>query len=130
MVKIVNQTFPTKTIVLLLLLGLGGCSSLPREEPVGTHSPAADTLLAQANSKAANGEIPQAIATLERAVRLQPRNGHAWLRLAELYLAQGEYHKAEQFAGRAQQFSTGDTSMLRRINAVIRQAQEQQQERG
>lgn len=111
------------TVCIILALGLGACSVLPTEQ----HSTdATDTLLAQANAKAANGETQQAIATLERAVRLQPRNAQAWLRLAELYLEQGQYRKAEQFAGRAQQFAAGDRQLLRRSEAVIKQAREQQ----
>ena len=117
------------SISILLALSLGACSILPPDPQQGSGG-AADTLLAQANSKAANGETLQAIATLERAVRLQPRNAEAWLRLAELYLEQGEYHKAKQFAGRAQQFAAGNQQLLRRSQAVIKQADERQRDLG
>ena len=116
-------------ITLLLTFSLGACSVLPPEPPMSSGG-AGDTLLAQANLKASRGQIQQAIATLERAVRLQPRNAHAWLRLAELYLKKGNYHKAEQFAGRAKQFSSGNNRLIRRSETVIQQAKAMQRQRG
>ncbi|MCF6229175.1 MAG: tetratricopeptide repeat protein [Gammaproteobacteria bacterium] len=116
-------------ICILLTLSLAGCSTLPTPPEQQPQSiSAADTLLAQANSKAASGETAQAIAILERAVRLQPRNAHAWLRLAELYLTRHEYRKAEQFAGRAAQFAAGDQRLIQRSKALIKQANERQHE--
>ena len=51
---------------LILLLTLSGCSTLPTPPKDQQQSlSAADTLLAQADTKAANGEIQQAIAVLE-----------------------------------------------------------------
>ncbi len=114
---------------ILLMLSLAGCSTLPKPTEPQSIS-AADTLLAQADNKAANGETVQAIAILERAVRLQPRNARAWLRLAELYLTRHEYRKAEQFAGRAVQFAAGDPPLIQRSKALIKQANELQNEPG
>ncbi len=116
---------------ILLMLSLAGCSTLPKPtEPQSISISAADTLLAQADRKAASGATLQAIAILERAVRLQPRNARAWLQLAELYLARNEYHKAEQFAGRAAQFAAGDPALIQRSKALIKQANERQSEPG
>ncbi len=106
----------------LLVLNIAACSVAPiNSVDKGRSAGPADTLLAQANSKASLGETNQAIAVLERAVRLQPRDANAWLRLAELYLGLGEAHKAEQFARRAKQFSGADKSLLWRIEQVIMQ---------
>lgn len=107
----------------LLILMVAGCSVAPIDSAEkGRSINPADTLLAQANAKASRGETRQAIAVLERAVRLQPRDANAWLRLAELYLNLGEFHKAEQFARRSQQFMARDKKLLRRAERVIQQA--------
>ncbi len=113
-------------LLIALLLGLSACSVVPTSQtPKGT-----DTLLAQADQSVASGNNRQAIAILERAVRLQPRNAQAWVRLAELYLLEGEYRKAEQFAGRAQQIAPDDRTLQRRCNAIQQEAREKQQQRG
>ncbi len=119
----------SKQLVLALLFySISGCSVTPNSPAESSH--VNNTLIAQAEVKIANGETPQAIAILERAVRLQPRNAHAWLKLAELYLAQGKYRKAEQFAGRAKQFSAGNRQLLHRSKQIIRQAINHQPEQG
>jgi len=119
-------------LLLMLIVGLSACSGLgtaPGGEPGAATGPS-NTLLSQANAKAAAGDTQAAIAVLERAVRLQPRDAHAWLRLAELYLEQGEYHKAEQFAGRAHQFAGGDRALQKRANQVIERARSAQRQKG
>lgn len=105
--------------LVFLLLTLAACSTTsppPAEEPVYE---GANSLLLQAEAQAAGGQEQQAIATLERAVRLRPRNAEAWLRLAELYLQQGQYAKAEQFAGRARQLAPADVQIQRRCDALV-----------
>lgn len=118
--------------MVMLVLGITACSGLGTapDNDTGIMSRPSSALLAQANAKAAAGETEAAIAVLERAVRLQPRDGHAWLRLAELYLQQGEYHKAEQFAGRAHQFAGNDRGLQQRADQVIKAARSAQREQG
>ena len=118
-------------LALWLLIGITSCSLVPDSKTGSSQSGGpGDTLLAQANAKAASGETQQAIAVLERAVRLQPRNAHAWMRLSELYLEQGDYHKAEQFAGRVQQFAGDNQELQRRAAEVIKQARAANKQRG
>lgn len=116
---------------LLLLVSIASCSLMPgsKDGQMQSGGPG-DTLLAQANAKAASGDTQQAIAVLERAVRLQPRNAHAWMRLSELYLEQGDYHKAEQFAGRVQQFAGDNRELQQRAAEVIKQARAGLKQRG
>ena len=114
------------SLLLLALLTLSACSSLP-SSPENTQQ---HPLLAQADSAVAKGSNSQAIALLERAVRLQPRNAQAWAKLAERHLAQGDFTKAEQFAGRAQLLAPNDTRLQRRCNKVIEDARRGQRGRG
>ncbi len=87
--------------------------------PQQTSSGPAGVLMAQADQFAANAENDQAIALLDRAVRIEPRNGHAWLRLARLHFVSGDLSKAEQFARRAMQFAGSDKVLTRECQVVL-----------
>ncbi len=65
------------------------------EEPKSTVSVA---LLDTAGQQAAAGHMEEAVETLERAIRIEPRRGDLWLRLARTQLSSGEYTLAEQNA--------------------------------
>jgi len=97
-------------LLAITLLLVNGCAV---QAPQPTRTGPGVLLMAQADELAANGEHSQAIALLERAVRIEPRNGHAWLRLARLHVASGDLNKAQQFARRAMQFA-GTDKMLKR----------------
>ncbi len=61
-------------------------------------SPAVAVLLRLARSKAEAGHGEQAAATLERALRIEPRNPWLWHRLAVLRLQQGYWDRAAELA--------------------------------
>ena len=114
----------TRISLLIVVLLLNGCAlySPPKQgEPVGP----AEILLAQAQDKTAAGESEQAVALIERALRLEPRKAEGWLALAQLHFDAGDLRRAEQFARRALQFAGADKrlagesrALLERIRAV------------
>ena len=71
-----------------------------------------------AHADAAAGRLPDAAATLERALRLEPRNPRLWQELARVRLAQRDYVQAEQLAQRSNSWA-GSDSALRAENARI-----------
>ncbi len=58
-------------------------------------------LLRQSERSADGGDLGSAIAYVERAIRLDPRDGALWLRLGRLQLAAGRPDAAEQMAQKA-----------------------------
>ena len=119
----------------LVLLLLAGCATgyqtpAPVEAPGGTpapqapvviarqESPAVAGLLESARSDAAAGRLGSAAATLERALRIEPRNPRLWQELARVRLAQRDYVQAEQLAQRSNSWA-GSDSALRAENARI-----------
>jgi len=100
------------------------------QTPKQTSGGPAETLIAQADQFVANGDNSQAIALLDRAVRIEPRNGYAWLHLARLHFASGDLNKAEQFARRAMQVAGGDKALLRESQAMIEKIRLQSRETG
>jgi hypothetical protein len=80
-------------------------SSAPRHSEL---SPAAHALLAQAQTQQSEGDAMGAASTLERAVRIEPRNPTLWTELARLRLATGEAPQAESLARKAVALSSGN----------------------
>ena len=114
---------------------LGACAA-PTSAPVQTPGPAETapapspppstarettavaSLMDSARVDAAAGRLPDAAATLERALRLEPRNPRLWQELARVRLAQGDFVQAEQLAQRSNSWA-GSDSALRAENARI-----------
>jgi len=73
-------------------------------------SPAVTALVERARLQADTGELGQAAATLERALRVEPQNAALWLELAQIKLHQGNPAQAEQMALRATRFARDDVT--------------------
>lgn len=62
-------------------------------------------LLDRAQSDTASGQRETAGASLERALRIEPRNPWLWLELAQVRLAQGQYAQAITLAKKSNSFA-------------------------
>jgi hypothetical protein len=71
--------------------------------------PAADTLARQAEQQRQSGDYVGAAATLERALRIAPREAYLWNRLARVRLEQGLPAQAQNFASRSNSLSSDAT---------------------
>jgi Tfp pilus assembly protein PilF len=114
--------------VLLILVLLGGCATPPAPEtrpeqppPVAPAPPPAKEniavagLMETARADAASGNLAGAAASIERALRIEPRNARLWHELARMRLKQGQYAQAENVAARSNSW-TGDDRALRAEN--------------
>ena len=63
-------------------------------------------LLDTAGQLAATGRTDEAVETLERAIRIEPRRGDLWLRLARMQFNAGQFAQAEQNARKGLLFLT------------------------
>jgi hypothetical protein len=82
-------------------------------------------LMDSARANAAAGRLAEAAATLERALRIEPRNPRLWQELARVRLQQGDFAQAESLAQRSNSWA-GSDSALRAENArIIEQARAQ-----
>jgi tetratricopeptide (TPR) repeat protein len=80
-------------------------------------------LTSQASQQARAGDLEQAAASLERAVRIEPDNAWVWHQLALVRLFQGQDDQAAQLAARSNAL-TGDAALQARNWRVIAQAKE------
>jgi hypothetical protein len=86
-------------------------AQLPRERPKAppaTLSPASRTLVSQAQAQRKKGDLPGATVSLERALRIEPKNPLLWLEMGRLRMDQRNYPQAENMARKALSMSVGD----------------------
>jgi tetratricopeptide (TPR) repeat protein len=111
-------------VPLLLILMLAGCAvvqpSIPR--PVASGNPAVVALLDKAHSQSATGELEQAGASLERALRIEPRNALLWQELARVRLDLGLYRQAESLAAKSNGFAADNRALRGENWRIIGQA--------
>ena len=119
------------------LLLLAGCAGVPTPTPSETRQPgevaiiapvpksamsgnrAVIALLDRAQTDNESGQREAAGASLERALRIEPRNPWLWLELAQVRLAQGQYaqaitlaRKSNSFAGRQSRVQAGNWQVI------------------
>jgi predicted Zn-dependent protease len=119
---------------LAVLLLLAGCTTYQEPAPVegspGAPPPPAVRqenvaiagLMDSARSEAAAGRLGSAAATLERALRIEPRNPRLWHELAKVRLRQADYTQAESLAARSNTYAGGDSELRAANQKVISDA--------
>ncbi|MCD4689154.1 MAG: tetratricopeptide repeat protein [Desulfuromonadaceae bacterium] len=113
-----------RIIPLLLVLMLVGCTVVQptRPRPVASSSSAVVALLDRAHSQNAAGELEQAGASLERALRIEPHNALLWQELARVRLDLGLYRQAESLAAKSNRFAAGNRTLQGENWRIIGQA--------
>jgi tetratricopeptide (TPR) repeat protein len=101
--------------------------SVPERPAVDRPQPAAVVaLLDTAERQANDGDLEAAAASLERAIRIDPRNPTLWYHLATVRLSQGDAQSAEQLAVKSNSLSTGNNVQLARNWNLIARARRSQ----
>jgi tetratricopeptide (TPR) repeat protein len=77
----------------------------PVPKPIMSGNPAVIALLDRAQRDNAAGQREAAGASLERALRIEPRNAWLWQELAQLRLVQGQYAQAISLAKKSISFA-------------------------
>lgn len=106
----------------------GSLESAATVAPAGRFSdnPAVIALLDDTDLMISQGDPGAAAVSVERALRLEPKNPWLWHRLAALKLAQGQWRQAGALAQKSNSLSAGRPA-LRRANAdLIGRAEERQ----
>jgi Flp pilus assembly protein TadD len=119
----------------LLILFLAGCASRqepapetpaapppPAETPIAKENVAVAGLMESARADAASGRLVQAAASLERALRIEPRNPRLWHDLARVRLRQGDTAQAANLAARSNTYAGNDTALRSANQNIIEQA--------
>jgi len=96
----------------VLLLLLPACATLRPGPAAVSENPAVLTLVEQARAETVENKLQSAVATIERAQRIEPRNPWLWQELARLHLALGEHDQAESLAARSNTWAGSDRVLL------------------
>jgi Flp pilus assembly protein TadD len=75
--------------------------------------------LKSGRQQAAAGDYAMATASLERALRINPRDAELWLELGRVKLAQGDRAQAESMARRALSLAGSDPQRRAECEALI-----------
>jgi len=105
----------------------------PQQQPARENhlSPATRSLVTQAHTQVARGDLPAASSTLDRALRIEPNNPLLWIELGRLRLAESDAHQAEICGRKALALASGDRgtqSQAGRLLADALRAQRRNQE--
>jgi len=122
-------------IVLVLAAILTGCATVYHPVPAPAPAPAPATaaptesiaiagLMESARADTSAGRLANAAASLERALRIEPRNPRLWQELARVRLKQGDYAQAENTAARSNSWAGGDSGLRAENWRLIAQARE------
>ncbi len=87
--------------------------------PPPPSSGATAALLQQGRQQAAAGDYAMATSSLERALRINPRDAELWLELGRIKLRQGDYAQAESMGQRALAVAGGDSARRAQCEALI-----------
>jgi tetratricopeptide (TPR) repeat protein len=142
-----NQLITVVFQALSLIITVTGCAGLPDQatqdargttaaqrgsadtgdfgsSTAPTMSAASQSLLQQSRSQQRAGDYPQAAATLERALRVDPSQPALWLELGQVRLNAGEFAQAEQLGRKAFSIAGGnlafESDALGLISAALR----------
>jgi Tfp pilus assembly protein PilF len=101
--------------VVICAVFVAGCTAVP-PKPGSAPAPVPESvaiagLMEGARADAGAGRLANAAASLERALRIEPRNPRLWQELARLRLKQGEYAQAESTAARSSSWAGGDNGL-------------------
>ena len=125
-----------RTLLAFLAAAIAGCATVvpgpgQAPEPAPFPEPAARTenlaiaaLMDGARADAAAGRLTNAAASLERALRIEPRNPRLWQELARVRLKQGDYAQAESTAARSNSWAGSDNALRAENWRLIAHARE------
>ncbi|MES3007925.1 MAG: tetratricopeptide repeat protein [Pseudomonadota bacterium] len=92
-------------------------------EPIRPSNPTSpvSALMASVDTAVAAGQLEQAAALCERALRISPRDGYVWFRLASVRFQQQRYADADGFARRALSFAGSDRGLVQATDSLLAQ---------
>ena len=94
----------------------------PMPGPSRAENVAVAGLMDSARADASRGRLTNAAATLERALRIEPKNPRLWHQLALVRLRQGDYAQAENLAARSNTWAAEDAELKAANQRVIEEA--------
>ena len=102
----------------------GAAPAVPAAPGAPGPNPAVERLMASARADEAASRLGSAEATIERALRIAPRDARLWQQLARIRLQQGQYQQAESLAARSNTWAGSDNALRAENWNLIAQARD------
>lgn len=104
----------------------GGSASAPQEEAEAeTKSGSAEAvqeLVTSSRTSRASGDYAHALADIERAIRIEPRNPYLWLELGEIHLSRDDPQQAAAMARKAVSVAGADDAAKAAAEELLERA--------
>ena len=112
-------------LALLVVAMLSGCAGFiaraPETQPASENT-AVLALVDAAHADIAGGKLDSAVASIERALRIEPHNPILWQELAKVRLQLGQYQQAEGLAARSNGWAANNKTLRAENWRIIGQA--------
>ncbi len=82
----------------------------------------------QANQQMRNGNLDAAAQTLERGLRIAPKEAFLWSQLAAVRLQQRHYGQAQSLAAKSSSLAKDNTALIFKNQNIIEEAKQQREE--
>jgi len=123
--KLAVYKLAVKILLIVAVIALVSCTSLNEskteeqvlEQPSTNNATLA--LLDNALRHTESGNLEAAAATLERALRIEPRNPQLWYRLALIRLDQGQHKLAANLAAKSSSFAANNAVLINKNRDLI-----------
>ena len=101
-------------------------ASSPAEEKGPVEPAVIVALLEESAASRSSGDLDNAVASLERALRIQPRNPRLWHELARVRLEQGEPALAEELARKSSALAEDNEGLITANQQLMEEARQRQ----
>lgn len=95
--------------------------------PSSVQNPTTQKIITQATEQRNQGQLEAAAQTLERGLRIAPKNATLWSRLAAIRLQQRQYDQALTLARKSNTLAGANSTLLQKNNSIIETAQKKRQ---
>jgi len=107
--------------IVVAALMMNGCAGVEHIDESIISTPAAE-LLSDAEQALERGDYNRAELQMERAMRVDPRNGQVWHLMARIRYGQGDYGQTVQFCLKSNTLANHDRNLMRQNWLLLEKA--------
>ena len=111
----------TLLLIMATALMMNSCTGVTRVGEGKISTPAAE-LLSEAEQALESGDYNRAELQMERAMRVDPRNGQVWHFMARIRYEQGDYDQTVQFCLKSNTLASHDRSLMKQNWILLEKA--------
>ena len=119
--SVCNSVWMTLLLIMIAALMMNSCTGVTHVGESKLSTPAAE-LLNDAEQALESRDYDRAELQMERAIRMDPRNGQAWHFMARIRYEQGDYDQTVQFCLKSNTLASHDRSLMKQNLILLEKA--------